>query len=78
MDKVILNQARQQHLLEDIFIQLKANNDESIYDEDDIIFEGFPLDSLDRLNEINITLKSDKLFSRKLVKKLRQFHGPSG
>lgn len=66
MNKVILNQARQQQMLEDIFKQLKLNDD-SMCDEDDVILEGFPLDSLGRLNEVNMTLKSDKSFSRKLV-----------
>lgn len=52
-------------MLEDIFKQLKPN-DESMCD-DDFILEGFPLDSLDRFNEVNMTLKTDKLFFRKLV-----------
>lgn len=53
--------------MEDIFRQLKLNNSESMYDEDDVILKGFPLDSLNRLNEINMTLKSHKSFSKKLV-----------
>jgi len=48
MNKVILNQVRQQQMLEDIVQHLKANNNESMCDEDDVILEGFPLDSLDR------------------------------
>jgi len=66
MNKVILNQARQQQMLEDIVKHLKPNNNESMCD-DDVMLEGFPIDTLDKLNEINITLKSDKSFSRKLV-----------
>jgi len=65
LNKVILNQARQQQMLEDILKQLKPN-DESMCD-DDVILEGFPLDSLHRFNEVNMTLKTDKLFFRKLV-----------
>jgi len=64
LNKVILNQARQQQMLEDILKQLKPN-DESMCD--DVILEGFPLDSLQRFNEVNMTLKTDKLFFRKLV-----------
>lgn len=52
-------------MLEDILKQLKPN-DESMCD-DDFILEGFPLDSLHRFNEVNMTLKTDKLFFRKLV-----------
>ena len=41
-------------MLEDIVKHLKPNNNESMYD-DDVMLEGFPIDTL------------DKLFSRKLV-----------
>ncbi|XP_050059401.1 uncharacterized protein LOC126550899 isoform X2 [Aphis gossypii] len=77
LNKVILNQARQQQMLEKICKQLKPNNDESMCDDDDVILEGFPIDSLARLNEVNMTLKTDKSYLKKLIKKLRQFHGPS-
>jgi len=66
LNKVILNQARQQQMLEEICKQLKPNNDESMCD-DDVILEGFPIDSLARLNEVNTTLKTDKSYLKKLV-----------
>lgn len=72
LNKVILNQARQQQMLEDIVKKLNPNNDESMC-EDEVILEGFPLDTLDRLNEVNILLKTDKLFSRKLVNILQHY-----
>jgi len=70
---VILNQARQQQMLEEICKQLKPNNDESICD-DDVILEGFSIDSLVKLNEVNMTLKTDKLYLRKLVNILLLFY----
>jgi len=70
---VILNQARQQQMLEEICKQLKPNNDESMCD-DDVILEGFPIDSLVKLNEVNMTLKTDKLYLRKLVNILLLFY----
>lgn len=70
---MILNQARQQQMLEEICKQLKPNNDESMCD-DDVILEGFPIDSLVKLNEVNMTLKTDKLYLRKLVNILLLFY----
>jgi len=69
---VILNQARQKQILEEICKQLKPNNDESMCDED-VILEGFPIDSLVRLNEVNMILKTDKSYSRKLVNILQLY-----
>lgn len=54
-------------MLEKICKQLKPNNDESMCDDDDVILEGFPIDSLARLNEVNMTLKTDKSYLKKLV-----------
>jgi len=64
MIKVIRNQARQQQ----IFKLLKPYNTESMCDD---ILEEFPNDSLDKFNEVNMTLKSDKSILKKVGKYFR-------
>lgn len=70
MNKIILDISRQEELLKDILKNIKSqeriidNNDDF---DDDIFLEGFPVDNLDSLREMNITLKNDATFCKKLV-----------
>lgn len=67
MNKVIPNQLKKQQMLQDILKKLKPNNDVSIL-SDIVILEGFPLDNLNTLNEVNTALQiDDKSFCRKLL-----------
>ncbi|XP_060879021.1 uncharacterized protein LOC132951247 isoform X2 [Metopolophium dirhodum] len=72
LNKIILNQSKHEELLKKI-LQNKTVHDESFYDNTDL--EEFPLHNLDSLKEIDGKLKSDTLFYKCLVKRLKEFGG---
>ncbi|KAL5238890.1 hypothetical protein ACI65C_006300 [Semiaphis heraclei] len=78
LNKLVLDMSRQEELLKDV-LKIVKFQDKSIDDTDDygddIFLEGFPIDDLDSLREINITLKNDDVFRKKLIKKLKCYHG---
>lgn len=59
--------SRQEELLLKDVLKIIKFQDKSIDDNDDIFPEGFPIDDLDSLREINIALKNDDVFHKKLV-----------
>lgn len=68
MNKILLNLSRQEEMLKNILQKVNFNNenDETIND-DDAILEGFPIDSIDCLKDINNKLAIDKMFCKQLV-----------
>ncbi|CAI6374376.1 unnamed protein product [Macrosiphum euphorbiae] len=78
INKLVLDMSRQEELLKDV-LKIVKFQDKSIDDNDDygddIFPEGFPIDDLDSLREINISLKNDDVFRKKLIKKLKCYHG---
>jgi len=70
INKLVLDMSRQEELLKDV-LKIVKFQDKSIDDNDDygddVLLEGFPIDDLDSLREINITLKNDDVFRKKLV-----------
>ncbi|XP_029348174.1 uncharacterized protein LOC100574168, partial [Acyrthosiphon pisum] len=78
INKLVLDMSRQEELLKDV-LKIVKFQDKSIDDNDDygddVLLEGFPIDDLDSLREINITLQNDDVFRKKLIKKLKCYHG---
>ncbi|CAI6375822.1 unnamed protein product [Macrosiphum euphorbiae] len=78
INKLVLDMSRQEELLKYV-LKIVEFQDKSIDDNDDygddIFPEGFPIDDLDSLREINISLKNDDVFRKKLIKKLKCYHG---
>uniref|UniRef100_A0A2S2PCL4 DUF4806 domain-containing protein n=1 Tax=Schizaphis graminum TaxID=13262 RepID=A0A2S2PCL4_SCHGA len=78
INKLVLDMSRQEELLKDV-LKIVKFQDKSIDDNDDygddVILEGFPIDDLDSLREINFTLKNDDVFRKKLIKKFKCYHG---
>lgn len=62
--KIILNQSKHEEMLKDI-LKTKTVHDDSFYDNTDL--EGFPLNNLNSLEEIDLKLKSDTLYYKCLV-----------
>lgn len=64
LNKIILNQSKHEEMLKDI---LKNNtaHDDSFNDNTDL--EGFPLNNLNSLIEVDLKLKSDSLYYKCLV-----------
>lgn len=64
LNKIILNQSKHEEMLKDI---LKNNSvhDDSFHDNTDL--EGFPLNNLNSLKEVDSKLKSDTLYYKCLV-----------
>lgn len=68
VNKILLNLSRQEEMLKNILHKVHFNNenDETI-NGDDAILEGFPIDNLDCLKDINNKLAIDKMFCKQLV-----------
>lgn len=70
INKLVLDMSRQEEILKDV-LKIVKFQDKSIDDNDDygddVLLEGFSIDDLDSLREINFTLKNDDVFRRKLV-----------
>lgn len=70
INKIVLDKSRQEELLKDVLKIVKFQN-KSIDDNDDcddnVFLEGFPIDNLEFLREINITLQNDAVFCKKLA-----------
>ncbi|CAI6374061.1 unnamed protein product [Macrosiphum euphorbiae] len=78
VNKILLNLSRQEEMLKNILHKVHFNNenDETI-NGDDAILEGFPIDNLDCLKDINNKLAIDKMFCKQLMKMLKEFRGYS-
>lgn len=70
INKLVLDMSRQEDLLKDV-LKIVKFQDKSIDDDDDydydIFLEGFPIDDLESLREINSTLKNDAVYCKKLA-----------
>eukprot|EP00102_Acyrthosiphon_pisum_P018510 XP_016655720.1 PREDICTED: uncharacterized protein LOC107882192 [Acyrthosiphon pisum] len=72
LNKIILNQSKHEEMLKEI-LKNKTVQDDSFCDTADL--EGFPLNNLNSLKEMDLKLQSDTLFYKCLVKRLKEFGG---
>lgn len=62
--------SRQEELLKDVLKTVKFQDksiDDNEEDDNDVFLKEFPIDNLESLKEINITLKNDAVFCKKLA-----------
>jgi hypothetical protein len=67
VNKILLDLNRKEEILQSILEKINPNNDDSIIHDVNEMLEGFPIDDVDHLKNVNRTLTTDKSFCKQLV-----------